>query len=307
MPIPRPLRGIVTPLLTPLNSPDELDIPSLERLIDHVIEGGVSGIFVLGTSGEGPSLSGRAQRQLIDASVRLADGRVPVLVGITHASFEESLLLARHAAQADADAVVTAGPLYSPVDQNQLAAYIRRLADASPLPVFLYNMPSHAHVFFDVPTVAKAASHGNIHGLKDSSGQIMYLHELHLKLEKHPDFTLLVGPEQMMPECILFGIHGGVNGGSNLFPKLYVDLYRYAHEGDVGNARFLQEQVMEIAMNLYSGSANESGYLQGAKCAASHLGLMKNVLASPYSPLGAEASTEIRSYLVKLGAIFGES
>ncbi|MFN7923975.1 MAG: dihydrodipicolinate synthase family protein [Bryobacteraceae bacterium] len=295
MSLPQPLRGIVTPLITPLEADFSLDAASLDRLVDHVIGGGVNGIFPLGTSGEGPVLSMATQRATIERACAAARGRVPVLAGVTHASVEESIGLARHAAACGASAVVTAGPLYMPVSQSQLIDVTRRLADASPIPVFLYNMPSHTHVFFEEATVLELAAHPNITGLKDSSGQIMYLHGLRRRLEHRPDFSLLVGPEEMMPECVMLGIHGGVNGGSNLFPELYVSLYDAAMRGDLDTVRKLQRRVQDVSTGAYGAS-----YLLGVKCAAAALGLCRNVVAPPYRALEGEAEARVRAAVARL-------
>ena len=114
------LRGIVPPLVTPLSGRDELDQPGLEKLVAHIVDGGVHGVFALGTTGEAPSLSYRVRRELIDRVITLVAGRVPVLVGITDTSFVESLALARHAAEAGAWGVVLATPFLCDV-MSQIA------------------------------------------------------------------------------------------------------------------------------------------------------------------------------------------
>lgn len=303
MRLPRPLRGIVTPLITPLETPDTLDRPSLEKLAGHVVEGGVAAVFVLGTTGEGPALPVAVRRQVVEATCRAVANRVPVIVGITDSCMREALELAEFSARAGAAAVVSAGPTYFPVAPPELERYIRQLADASPLPLFLYNMPSHTHVRFAVPAVAAVADHPNIAGLKDSSGEIMYLHALRHAMAARPEFTLLVGPEEMMGESVLLGVHGGVNGGSNLFPSLYVQLYEAAAGGDVATLRRLHARVIEISQRLYCAGAYGSSYMQGLKCAASVLGLCGNVLAPPYAPLGDAQVDTIRRHLVALGAV----
>src|SRR5215813_8285441 len=100
-----PLTGIIPPMVTPLRGRDELDVPGLERLIEHILNGGVSGLFILGTTGEGPSLSYRLRRELIERVCKQVNQRVPILVGITDTSFVESVNLARHSAESGADAV----------------------------------------------------------------------------------------------------------------------------------------------------------------------------------------------------------
>ncbi len=114
------IRGIIPPLVTPLRERDMLDVAGLERLIEHVLSGGVHGLFVLGTTGEGPSLSYRLRREVISRTCRQVANRVPVLVGITDTAFVESVHLSQHAAEAGARAVVTSAPYYFPAGQPEL-------------------------------------------------------------------------------------------------------------------------------------------------------------------------------------------
>ena len=131
------LEGIIPPLVTPLRDRDTLDLDGLERLVEHVIDGGVSGLFILGTTGEAPSLSYRLRRQLIVRVCAQVRGRVPVFTGITDTSFVESVSLAQHAADAGADALVLALPYYFPAGQTELLEYISHLLPELPLPLML--------------------------------------------------------------------------------------------------------------------------------------------------------------------------
>ncbi len=130
------LTGIVPPLVTPLTDRDTLDVEGFERLIERLIGGGVGGLFVLGTTGEGRSLSYRLRREVVSVACRVARGRVPVLVGITDTAFVESVELARHSAEVGADALVAAPPYYLPEGQPELIEYIRHLLPELPLPFF---------------------------------------------------------------------------------------------------------------------------------------------------------------------------
>jgi 4-hydroxy-tetrahydrodipicolinate synthase len=280
-----------------LFTPDWLDVESLERLLEHVLAGGVHGVFIMGTTGEGPGLGLEVARELITRTGALLRGRMPLLVGVTHTSTHDSLRLAETAAEAGADAVVTAGPCYFPIGQEDLVRWVERYARASPLPVFLYNMPSHAHVSFADESVLRiAAKVPNVVGIKDSSGDLMYLHGLVRAMPAvRPDFSLIIGPEELTAEAVLFGAHGGVNGGANLFPKLYVDVYRAATAGDLETLRRLQAKVIDLSRRLYG-----SNYLCGIKCAAAELGLIRNVLAAPYEPFEGERRERIRMELADL-------
>ena len=155
---------------------------------------------------------------------------MPVLVGVTDTSFVESVNLAQMAADAGAAAVVLSAPYYFPAGQPELLEYVEDIASELPLPVFLYNMPSHTKLSFEPETIARALAIPNIVGLKDSSAQMIYFHKVRQLAAERPDFSLLVGPEELLGESVLSGAHGGVCGGANLFPRLYVDLYEAARD-----------------------------------------------------------------------------
>ncbi|HEY2573041.1 MAG TPA: dihydrodipicolinate synthase family protein, partial [Verrucomicrobiaceae bacterium] len=143
-------------MITPLRARDELDETGLDRLIEHMIGGGVSGLFILGTTGEGPSLSYQLRKQVIDRTCAQVKRRVPVLVGITDTSFVESINVARWSADAGADAVVVAPPYYLPEGQPELQEDLDHLVPALPLPLFLYNMPALTKVHIELETVRRA-------------------------------------------------------------------------------------------------------------------------------------------------------
>src|SRR5262245_53663267 len=147
------VNGIIVPLVTPLQREDMLDREALERVIEHVIRGGVSGLFILGTTGEGPSLSYELRSELIQAACRVAAGRVPVLVAVSDNAYERSMAMTRAAESAGAAAVVLAPPCYFRISQADLLRYVERFASESPLPIFLYNIPSLTKTAFDPQTV----------------------------------------------------------------------------------------------------------------------------------------------------------
>src|SRR5690348_1380802 len=134
-----PLEGIVPPLVTPLLGRDKFDPEGLERLMERTISGGVHGLFILGTTGEAPSLSYRLRRDVIARAGKIIAGRLPLLVGITDTSLEEALGVARAAADAGAQAVVTSTPYYFPAGQPELIDFMSQLATQSPLPLYIYN------------------------------------------------------------------------------------------------------------------------------------------------------------------------
>ena len=301
--LPKPLRGIIPPMITPLLDRDTLDVAGLERLIEHILGGGVHGLFILGTTGEAPSLSSRLCYELIDRTCQLVNGRVPVLVGITDTCFTESVNTANKARDAGAQAVVLAPPYYFPAGQAELLEYLEHLTSELPLPLFLYNMPSYTKADFEPQTVRAAADINGIVGLKDSSGNMVYFHQLQSLLKDHPDFALMVGREELLAETILLGGHGGVTGGANFHPKLYVDLYDAARARDLSTVEALHEKVMRISSAIYRVGQYESSYLKGLKCTLSCLGICNDFLAEPFHRFRNTERDVIRRHLQELGIV----
>jgi 4-hydroxy-tetrahydrodipicolinate synthase len=289
-------------MVTPLRARDELDVAGLERLIEHIVNGGVSGLFILGTTGEGPSLSYRLRRELITLACRQVRGRVPVLVGITDTAFVESVHLSRHAADAGADALVLAPPYYLPGGQPELQEYLEHLAAELPLPLFLYNMPTLTKVQYEMECLRRAMDIPGIVGLKDSSGNMSYFKDAVALLKHRPDWTLLVGPEERLAETVLAGGHGGVNGGANIFPKLYVQLYQAAHAGDRSRIEQLHAQVMQISQSLYRIGRYPSSIIKGIKCALACQEICDDFMAEPFHRFRAEERARVERCLPELKA-----
>ena len=289
-------------MVTPLRARDELDAAGLERLIEHILNGGVSGLFILGTTGEGPSLSYRLRRDLITQTCRQVRGRVPVLVGITDTAFVESVSLARHAADAGADALVLAPPYYLPEGQPELQEYLEHLVAQLPLPLFLYNMPALTKVQYELECLRRAMDIPGIVGLKDSSNNMSYFKDVLGLLKHRPDWTLLVGPEERLAESVRAGGHGGVNGGANLFPKLYVQLYQAARTGDSSRSQQLHAQVMQISQSLYHVGRYPSAIIKGIKCALACEGICDDFMAEPFHRFRDPERSQVEHCLPELKA-----
>jgi len=295
-------QGIVPPMITPLTGRDTLDVEGLERLIERMIEGGVAGIFALGTTGEAPSLSHRLRREVVEHTCRITKGRVPVLVGITDTSLVESAQLAQASAELGADAVVTSAPFYFPAGQPELREYIEQLLPEIPLPLMLYNMPSLTKTSFSREVVEWAFDREKVIGLKDSSGDLTYFRKMQKRAAAHrPDWSLLIGPEELLAECVLMGGHGGVNGGANLHPRLYVDLYQAAVSENLKEVRKLSQQVLELSESIYTVGQHGSAIIKGLKCSLSILGICDDFMASPFHRFHDSEREIIRERLNTLG------
>jgi 4-hydroxy-tetrahydrodipicolinate synthase len=288
-------------MITPLIDRDTLDLPGLERLVEHVLAGGVHGLFILGTTGEGPSLSYRARCELIERVCDQVGGRVPVLVGVTDTSFVESVNLAGIAADEGAAAVVLSTPYYFPAGQAELLEYLQHIHGEIPLPIFLYNMPSHTKIRFELETLADALQIPRVAGMKDSSGDLTYFRAAAELIGKLPDKTLLMGPERLLVESLTLGGHGGVSGGANLQPRLFVQLYEAATSGDAERTAELQRQVTLQGEKLYAIGRHPSAFIKGVKCALACLGICDDAMAEPFQRFGPHKRERVRSALGELG------
>ena len=294
-------RGIIPPMVTPLKEWDTLDQDGMVRLIDHILSGGVHGLFLLGTTGEAPSLSHRLRKEIVQRALDQIKERIPVLVGITDTSFDESINLAEYAAEKGASAVVLAPPYYFPAGQLELLEYLEHLVPRLPLPLFLYNMPTHTKLFFEPETVKAASEIPGVIGLKDSSANMVYFHQLQQIFKDQNDFRLFIGPEELLGETLVLGGHGGVCGGGNLIPELYVELYEKSIEGDFKKMGILHERIMRISTTIYSVGKYKSSYLKGLKCSLALMGICDDFMAEPFHRFRVSERNVIRQYLIDLG------
>lgn len=282
MTVNRTFSGIIPPLATPILSDEELDVPGAQTLLERVVQGGVHGVFILGTTGEGTSFTTRVQQQFVELVSDTLAGRLPFLVCITETSMPVAVDLAQQSHAAGATAVVTAAPYYLPMTQEDLLSYSLELASKLPLPLMLYNMPSCTKTAYSVDTVKRLADHPNIVGLKDTSNDLDYYAAIAAFAQSREDFSLLIGPEEKLAKSLQLGGHGGVCGGANLFPHLYVQLYDAAMQGNWNRAEALQEVIQEVSDALYAITDSGARVIQGIKCALGALGVCSPTVAGPF-------------------------
>ena len=289
-------------MITPLLGRDQLDVAGLERVLERVLTGGVHGIFILGTTGEAPSLSYRLRREVIDRTCQVVRGRVPVIVGITDTSVVEAINLARHAAAAGAQAVVTAAPYYFPEGQPELVEWAQQLVPDLPLPVYFYNMPQMTKVTFEPETIRQLTQLKGIAGLKDSSGDLNYFQELVAVAKARPDWRVFVGPELLLVDTLRLGGHGGVNGGAQIDPALLVGLYDAALRGDTATVARLQARLVQLG-EVYRVGRHASTVIKGVKCALNLLGVCSGELAEPLRAFNEPERKLVAERLAALGLL----
>jgi len=298
----QPLRGIIPPLVTPLTSAAELDEPALRRLVSHVLDGGVHGVFLLGTCGEGPSLSLSLRSQLIRQVCQQVDGCVPVLVNISDTALGSVVDLAAEATDAGADALVMTPPYYYPINQQELTKFILQVVEQVELPLVLYNMPGLTRVSFELATLERLLEEEHIVALKDSSGDLEYFEQVQKLIAKRPDWNLLMGPEELLVCSLELGGDGGVAGGANICPQLFVKLYDAAVAGDAEQLQSLQEQVTRLGKiyQLERGVVDAGSVIRALKSALSVLGICDDHVATPLAGPTSETKHQIAEVLEQL-------
>jgi len=284
-------------MVTPLHDENNLDLIGCGNLINHLIDGGVHGIFILGTTGEGPSLKYALRMELVEYACKQVNGRIPVLVGIMDTSLNEALAVAAQAQAHGAYAVVVAPPFFYQVSQEELYHFTSRLIKEAGLPVYLYNNPGLTKVAFELELVRKLLEDPRVIGMKDSSADMFYYNQL-LELARPRQLPLLMGPEELLMESLLIGGSGGVPGGGNVFPELFVAVYESAKAGRLEEARRLQQKVMQASATLYSGSGyGSSNVINGIKSALKHRDICNDFMAPPLYQASSEKSEKIRQFL----------
>jgi dihydrodipicolinate synthase/N-acetylneuraminate lyase len=294
------LRGIVPPLVTPLLGDDQLDRTGLGRLTEHLIAGGVHGLFVCGTTGEGPSLSYRVRRELLQSTCDQVQGRLPVLMGLIDTSKTETIAMAEFAARAGAAGVVLAPPYYYPLSQADLIRWVIGIAAECPLPIYLYNLPNPKHVRYTLDTLKICSEIPGVIGFKDSSGDFAFLQATLALFRERPDFAIFVGPENLLAKSLQMGAHGGISGGANVFPGVYASLYEAFTAENKEKVEAIQEWINRFTARIYCVGDPEASLVRGLKTCLSLLNICESRLISPYASASLTQHEEVRHALQEL-------
>src|SRR5438132_13006390 len=218
------IHGIIPPVATPMLSNEDLDLPRLKWFLDFMIENGVHGVFVLGTNSEFYALDEREKQEVIATAVSHVNKRVPVYAGTGAETTREAVRLTKMAEREGADGVSVITPYFILPTQQEIYDHFRRIAEATSLPVLLYNNPATCGgVKFEVETVARLAEIPNIAGIKDSSGDLTNTNEMIRAVPR--TFSVLMGRDTLIYPAMIFGAKGAVPATGNIAPHLLVEIY----------------------------------------------------------------------------------
>ncbi|MET7699802.1 dihydrodipicolinate synthase family protein [Streptomyces sp. NPDC005485] len=311
MPIPAPLTGVVPPVCTPLTPDHEVDVPSLIRLVDHLVEGGVHGLFVLGSTSEAAFLTDADRRLVVETVAGHIGGQLPVLAGVIDMTTPRVLAHVAAVCAAGADAVVATAPFYTRTHPAEVARHYRLLAARSPVPVFAYDIPVAVHTKLGADLVLELASDGVLAGLKDSSGDLGAFRSVVTGARAHPEitgFSLLTGSELIVDSALALGADGVVPGLGNVDPAGYVRLDRLCREGDWARARAEQERLCALFGMVDVGDRGRMGAGSSALGAFKAALYLRGVIAcaataDPQVPLSEGEVERVGKYLAAAGLL----
>lgn len=216
----KPFSGVVVPMVTPVTAAGSVDTHAVARLVEHLIAGGVDGIFVLGTTGEALSVPRDEAERLVASTVAAAAGRAPVVAGISTSCFSDAVERAAAFAGSGAAALVAHPPFYYPLTDSELEGWFLTLADALTVPLLLYNIPQTTHLSIPIEAVVRLRHHPRIVGIKDSAPDAARIATLLAALGGLPDFTVLIGAGPRYLQGLQQGADGIVPSTGNLDPAL---------------------------------------------------------------------------------------
>ena len=229
-------RGTATALVTPFTADDTFDAFAFRHLIDHQIEGGVEALLVLGTTGENSTVSDAERERIVETAIAHVDGRVPVIVGTGNNATAESIARARQATAAGADGQLVVGPYYNKPMQTGFRAHVEAIAEATDLPIILYNVPGRTRFNIEAETALQLASDvPPVVGIKEASGNLAQISDI---LAHRPEsLAVYAGDDEMVLPLAALGADGVVSVVSNALPGRFSDLVRSALAGDLAAAR----------------------------------------------------------------------
>ncbi len=284
------LHGTGVALVTPFTSTGAVDMAAWERLLDFTMAGGVEYLVLNGTTGESPTVTASEKTDLLNAARQHVAGRVPLVYGIGGNDTRTVEQQLRSTDLTGVEAILSASPAYNKPSQAGIVAHYQRLADASPLPLILYNVPSRTGSNLTAATVLELAKHDNIIGIKEASGNVEQA--LAILAGKPADFLFLSGDDMLTVPLIACGSQGIISVLANAFPQRFSDMTRAALAGDFARAQQLLFGLVPLNPLMY-----EEGNPVGVKAALALQGVCEPAVRLPLVPASEGLTARIKALL----------
>jgi 4-hydroxy-tetrahydrodipicolinate synthase len=287
--------GVVVPMVTPVKENGTLDTQAVERIIAFFAQAGVSPLL-MGTTGEGNSVSQKDGQLFVETAVKAAQGRITIYAGLTGNCFAEQLAQAEAYTHAGADVIVATLPTYYALTEEQMENYYRTLADSIKGPLMLYNILATTHMSIPVEVIRRLADHPNIVGLKDSERDLERMAQCIEIAKGREDFCYFCGWAAQSAHSLELGGDGIVPSTGNFVPEMFQQLYEAAVKGDMATANRLQDETNEIA-KIYQKDRTLGQSLTALKVMMQTKGLCEPWMLMPLTRLSAEEEKAIVSQM----------
>ncbi len=293
-------QGVIVPMVTPFTEAGEIDEPAVHRVIDHLLDGRVSGVFVLGTTGEVHSMPQPARSRLVEITTKHVGGRAVTYAGISSTCFADTIRAAEDYSALGVDAVVAHVPHYYPLDGDSMLRYYTKLIDRIAGPLVVYNIRATTHMSIPIEVIEKLADHSRVVALKDSDDNKERYTAILNKLGGREDFSFLIGAPGLATQAFSMGARGIVPAGGNLVPELYHQMMGSAGRGNWDEVNALLEKAGRVTATFRRGRSMGQS-LAALKAAMNVLGLCGPTVLPPLVPLDTDEQNKVRDALSGIG------
>jgi 4-hydroxy-tetrahydrodipicolinate synthase len=290
--------GVYAAMATPLDRDGEIDEVGVRNVVNYLFEHGVTGLSILGSTGEGPALTVAQRQRALEASLEATAGRGAVFTGAASSVESEVIASLRTAAGTGAQGALVPPPYYYRMETDAIIAYFERVAEASPVPLILYNIPVMTKIQIPPAAVARLAEHPNVLGLKDSGGDFSYFSTLARIVQDNQGFTLYTGSDELLAASLFVGGHGIIGGAVNLVPDVLAEIYRAFQAGDHARSVALADTVARANIASRVGT-----FPAQMKAQYALKGLCDRHTAAPIPALTDAEMEQLRHQLTEAGVL----
>ena len=279
-------KGTGIALITPFKQDHSVDVEALDKIVSHVIDNGADFLVVLGTTSEAPTLTAEEKKLVINTILKTNNNRLPVLLGMGGNNTQAVIETVRAQDFTGIQGILSVVPYYNKPNQRGMKAHFEAIADASPVPVVVYNVPGRVGVNLQAATCVDLAKHPNIIAVKEASGNLQQIMEI--LRDKPADFDVLSGDDGITQPLMALGAQGVISVAANAYTKPFSRMMRAINEGRTEEALRLHYAMLKMNQLIFA-----DGNPAGIKCLMSHMGLCENVLRLPLVKANEKVEADI--------------
>ena len=281
-----PFKGTGIALITPFKTDRSVDVEALTKIVNHVVENSADFLVVLGTTSEAPTLSAEEKKLVISTILKANNGRLPVMLGMGGNNTQAVIEAIKAQDFNGIQGILSVVPYYNKPNQRGMRAHFDAIADASPVPVVVYNVPGRVGVNLQAATCVELAKHPNIIAVKEASGNLQQIMEI--LRDKPADFDVLSGDDGITQPLMALGAQGVISVAANAYTKPFSRMMRAMKEGRTDEALCLHYAMLKMNQLIFA-----DGNPAGIKCLMSHMGLCENALRLPLVTVNEKVEAEI--------------